>query len=77
MTVRQRRACFQEESPLGKTIEIDRAAPYIVIGVAQKKDEYQPDDQYPLTSIIAIMGDSESQRRGLHSFRMLVHSVSV
>lgn len=32
---------FQEESPLGKTLEIG-GVPYIVVGVAQKKDEFQP-----------------------------------
>lgn len=32
---------FQEESPLGKTVEID-GSPYIIVGVAQKKDEFQP-----------------------------------
>ncbi len=32
---------FQEENPLGKIIEIN-GEPYTVIGVAQKKDEFQP-----------------------------------
>ena len=49
---------FQEDSPLGKTIEFG-GTPYIVIGVAQKKDEYQPVinsiDEYN-----SLMGDSDS-----------------
>lgn len=32
---------FQEENPLGKVIEIN-GEPYTIIGVAQKKDEFQP-----------------------------------
>lgn len=49
---------FQEESPLGKTIELS-GSPYIVVGVAQKKDEYQPvinsvDEYY------SLMSDSDS-----------------
>lgn len=32
---------FQEENPIGKTLEI-KGEPYTIVGVAQKKDEFQP-----------------------------------
>lgn len=51
-------ALFQEDNPLGKTIEIGQQ-PYVVIGIAQKKSEFEPVinsiDDYEL-----YMGDESS-----------------